>query len=83
MSAALALNYRELEKDPSPAADISVECFACDPDNPRSVPRHACRSCNGTGRAKVDVASVVGDIKSSRMELLMDKKPKRHYEDDF
>jgi hypothetical protein len=84
MSAALALNCRELEKDPSPAADLSVECFACDPDNPRSVPRGACRSCNGTGRAKVAIASVVEEIKSSRLELLVgDKNKHRRSDDDF
>jgi hypothetical protein len=84
MSAALALDCRELEKNPSPAADLSVECFACDPDNPRGVPRRACRACNGTGRAKVDVASVVAEIKSSRLELLVgDKNKHRHQDDDF
>jgi len=82
MSVALALNCRELEKDPTPVADLTVECANCDPDNPRSVPREKCRQCRGTGRARVAVSTVVGEIHSSRLELLTGGKKNRRYDYD-
>jgi len=81
MSAALALNCRSLEKDPTPVESLTVECAKCDPDNPRSVPRESCPVCRGTGRARVEVATVVGEIKASRLELLTGGKKYRTSDD--
>jgi len=68
--ASLALKCRSLEKDVAPAADLTVACASCDPDNPRAVPRSSCKECRGTGLARVLLASVMGEIHSSRLELL-------------
>lgn len=79
----VALNCRALEKDPAPAADLTVECAHCDPDNPRAVPREKCRYCNGTGRARVLLTSVVEEMRASRLELLAGgKKNRDHHFDD-
>ncbi len=85
MSAAAArtLDCRALEKDASPAEDLTVACFACDPDNPRAVPRRGCKSCGGTGRAPVGLARVVKEIHESRLELLVGGKGKKRAGDDF
>ncbi len=77
MSVALALNCRELEKDPTPVEDLTVECANCDPDNPRSVSPEKCPVCRGTRRARVAVSAVVGEIRTSRLELLTGGKKSR------
>jgi hypothetical protein len=71
---AFAFNCRALEKDPAPAADLTVECANCDPDNPRGVPREKCRCCKGTGRAPVAITVVMGEVHTSRLELLQGGK---------
>lgn len=82
MSTALALNCRELEKDPTSVGDLTVECANCDPDNPRAVPREKCRHCGGTGRARVGILAVVEEIHSSRLELLTGGKKGRRADYD-
>jgi hypothetical protein len=67
---ALALDCRTLERDATPAASLRVDCAGCDPDNPRAVPREKCQKCRGTGRAVPELAPIVGEIRSSRLELL-------------
>jgi len=74
---ALALKCRELEKDSTPVADLTVECAMCDPDNPRGVPRAKCPSCKGSGQARIEVSTVVGEIHASRLELLTGGKKNR------
>jgi len=76
---ALTLTCRELERDPAPADSLSVDCRACDPDNPRSVPREKCRTCRGTGRVPTDLGPIVGELHASRLELL---RGGRHDDDD-
>jgi len=81
-SSAYALSCRALEKDPAPAENLTVSCANCDPDNPRAVPRKSCRACRGTGRARVALASVVGEIHASRLEMLRGgKTPRRQPEE--
>jgi len=82
MAGALALDCRELEKDPTSVADLTVECANCDPDNPRSVSREKCRHCGGTGRARVGITVVVEEIHASRLELLTGGKKGRRSDYD-
>jgi hypothetical protein len=70
MSAVLTLDCRSLEQDATPAASLRVICSGCDPDNPRSVPRARCKRCGGTGLASPELASIVREIGTSRLELL-------------
>jgi Zn finger protein HypA/HybF involved in hydrogenase expression len=79
---ALALNCRSLEKDDSPAENLTVKCAKCDPDNPRSVPRSKCPVCHGSGRARVGLSGVVREIRESRMELLLGDKNRRRSQSD-
>lgn len=81
MSAALALNCRTLEKDATPAASLRIACAACDPDNPRAVPRPKCKRCRGEGFVEPRVVAIVGEIHASRLELLLGKNDRRR--DDF
>jgi hypothetical protein len=75
-SVALALNCRALEKDAAPAANLTVSCANCDPDNPRSVLRKNCRVCGGTGESRVRLADIMTEIHTSRLELLHGGKGK-------
>lgn len=79
MGNAFALACRELEKDPAPAESVLVDCRACDPDNPKAVPRDKCRACRGSGKMPTDLGPIVGEIHSSRLELL---RGGRHDEED-
>jgi hypothetical protein len=81
-SAALALNCRILEKDAAPAANLTVECANCDPDNPRGVPREACRKCGGSGRSRVGLSDIVSELRASRLELLVGGKSRERDFDD-
>jgi hypothetical protein len=82
MSATVALALKDLEKDAEPAANLTVECCACDPDNPRAVPRSKCRSCGGTGRSPIRLGSIVTEIHASRLELLLGNRKKFRKIDD-
>jgi hypothetical protein len=75
-----ALKCRDLEKDPTPAESLMVDCCACDPDNPRSVPTRKCGACRGTGKVPAFLAAIVGEIHESRLRLLRGDKDK--YEED-
>jgi hypothetical protein len=81
-SAALALNCRVLEKDATPAANLTVECANCDPDNPRGVPRASCRKCGGSGRSRIGLSDIVAELRASRLELLQGGKSRRNDVDD-
>jgi len=63
-----ALAIQNLERDATPAASLRISCAACDPDNPRSVPRAKCTRCRGTGLAPAALAVVVDELKTSRTE---------------
>lgn len=69
----LALDCRTLERDATPAASLRVVCAGCDPDNPRSVPRAKCKKCRGTGSAVPELVSIVEELHTSRLELLLGK----------
>ena len=71
MSNALAYNCKALEADPTPVLSLTVECPRCDPDNPLSVPRSKCPECKGSGKYPVALATIVTEIKASRLELLL------------
>ena len=83
LATAKAFSTRELEKDSSPARGLTVKCFACDPDNPRSVPRSKCPACRGRGRTAVAAGSIASEIRSSRLELLTGGKKSRRPSDEF
>jgi hypothetical protein len=68
MPAALAI--RDLEKDATPAAALKISCAACDPDNPRAVPRPRCTKCKGAGFTIPEAGSIAGEIHDARLELL-------------
>jgi hypothetical protein len=72
-SAALAINCRSLEKDPSPVESVRVDCPGCDPDNPRSVPRSQCRRCRGTGKIPTAAGAIASEIHAARLQLLLGK----------
>ena len=69
-SNALAYNCKTLEADPASVESLTVECARCDPDNPLAVPRAKCPDCKGTGRSAVALASIVTEIRESRLEVL-------------
>jgi len=74
MSPALAYRERDLEEDLSPVQGLTTECAHCDPDNPLAVPREKCPECKGSGRALIALATIVEQIKESRLELLIGPK---------
>lgn len=77
-----ALAMKELERDATPAASLRVSCAACDPDNPRAVPRLGCRRCGGSGFVVSEVASIAAEIRRARIELLEDRGPRRREDED-
>jgi hypothetical protein len=68
---ALAYNCKSLEKDSTSVESLTVDCGRCDPDNPLAIPRKQCPECKGTGRAPVALATIVTELKASRLELLV------------
>jgi hypothetical protein len=68
---ALAYSSKTLEKDPTIVESLTVDCGRCDPDNPLAVPRKKCPECKGTGKAPVALATIVTQIRESRLELLV------------
>lgn len=71
MSIALAYNCKALEADPTPVLSLTIDCPRCDPDNPLSVPRSKCPECKGSGKSPVALATIITEIKASRLELLI------------
>ena len=49
---ARAFTFEEIEADLTLVEGATKECFTCDPDNPRSIPRPTCPSCLGTGQPR-------------------------------
>jgi len=72
--AALAYRERDLEEDSSPVQGLTTECACCDPDNPLAVPRSKCPECKGSGRTPIALATIVEQMKESRLELLIGPK---------
>lgn len=84
MSAATAIAFdcRTLEKDPTPAASVFVECESCDPDNPIAVPRKDCQTCKGTGQAPIALVAIVTEMHEAKLELLKGGKDGRGSSDE-
>ena len=70
LATALSYDCRKLEKDPTPAVGLLVDCPRCDEDNPLAVERSRCPDCKGTGRAPVSLHTIVSELHASRLELL-------------
>lgn len=68
MSLALALDFRQIEADPSILDKATKDCPACDPDNPRHVSREGCQTCNGTGQVGLAAGEIAKELKASRTE---------------
>jgi hypothetical protein len=64
MTAALALKIEEADD----LAGATKECFGCDPDNPRAVPRPKCGSCRGTGRQPLAASQIALELAEAREE---------------
>jgi hypothetical protein len=84
-SPALAYKEKDLEADLGPVQGLTAECARCDPDNPLAVPREGCPECEGTGRALIALATIVEQMKESRLELLIgpQKMDKGALDDDY
>lgn len=69
---ALARSYTfdEIEADLTLVEKATKECFVCDPDNPRALPRHSCTRCGGTGQEPIAAAEIAKELMENR------RKPK-------
>jgi len=70
LAAALSYDCRKLEKDPTPAVGILVDCPRCDEDNPLAIERSRCPDCKGTGRSPVSLHAIVSELHRESPELL-------------
>jgi Zn-finger nucleic acid-binding protein len=68
MSLAFALDFREIEADPSILDRATKDCPACDVDNPRHVSREGCETCGGSGQVGLSAGEIAKEIKASRNE---------------
>lgn len=76
---ARAFRFDEIEADLTLVEHATKECFLCDPDNPRCVPRQTCERCGGTGQEPLAAAAIAKELIENR------KKPKiaRVQDEDF
>jgi hypothetical protein len=63
-----ALDFTEVEADPSMLDGVTKDCPACDDDNPRAVNRAECQTCNGTGRIGLAAGEIAKELKASKSE---------------
>jgi hypothetical protein len=56
----------EIESNPSCLKGMTKECYACDLDNPRAVPRQTCKTCGGSGREDLAASEIVEEIKEAK-----------------
>lgn len=68
MSLALALDFSQLEADPSMLDGATKDCPACDLDNPRHVSREGCETCGGSGQVGLAAGEIAKEIKASKNE---------------
>jgi hypothetical protein len=68
MSLAYALDFTEVEADPSMLDGATKDCPACDLDNPRAVAREGCKECGGTGKVGLAAAEIAKELRASRTE---------------
>jgi hypothetical protein len=68
MSLAYALDFTEVEADPSMLDGATKDCPACDLDNPRAVAREGCKECEGTGKVGLAAAEIAKELRASRTE---------------
>ena len=66
MSLAFALDFTEVEADPSMLDGTTKDCPACDEDNPRAVPRAECAECAGSGRVGLAAGEIAKELKASK-----------------
>ena len=69
MSTAIAIKCDELNEDLTSIDQMTVSCYRCDPDNPLCIPQKKCPDCKGTGRAPVQLAGIMREIRDSKAEL--------------
>jgi hypothetical protein len=65
---ALAYRCEDQDLDLDKIANLTVECYRCDVDNPLAVARATCPECKGTGRAPVHFAQIMSEIRESHAE---------------
>jgi RecJ-like exonuclease len=64
-----SLAYRcDTDSDLTEITNLTVECYRCDTDNPLAVARSKCPDCKGTGRAPVQFAQIMSEIRESHAE---------------
>lgn len=68
MSLALALDFTEVEADPSMLDGMTKDCPGCDIDNPRAVRREECQVCAGTGQVGLAAGEIAKELKASKSE---------------
>jgi hypothetical protein len=69
MSHALAYRCDDPDSDLNQIANLTVDCYRCDPDNPLAVPDPSkCPECKGTRRAPVHYAQILSEIRESHAE---------------
>lgn len=66
MSLAFALDFSEVETDPSMLDGTTKDCPACDEDNPRAVARAECVECAGSGRVGLAAGEIAKELKASK-----------------
>jgi hypothetical protein len=77
--AAVVVSTQEIEKDPSCLEGMTKECYACDSDNPRAVPRKTCKACGGTGREGLAALEAVEELRAAKSS----KKPEELEDSDL
>jgi hypothetical protein len=68
MSLALALDFSEVEADPSMLDGATKDCPACDDDNPRAVSKLDCQTCGGSGKVGLAAGEIAKELKASKSE---------------
>ena len=81
---ALAFRCENLDSDLGEIANLTVECYRCDVDNPLAVARSKCPDCKGSGRAPVQFAQIMSEIRESHaeQEKQMSEGCSEEYSDD-
>jgi rRNA maturation endonuclease Nob1 len=62
----LAVAFKDIEADFSIVDGVTKECYGCDPDNPRAVPRKNCQSCGGSGRQPLAAREIAEELSATK-----------------
>jgi hypothetical protein len=61
-----AITVAEIESNPSCLKGMTKECYTCDLDNPRAIPRETCKVCGGSGREGLAASEIVEELREAR-----------------